>query len=170
MKTIFKELEKPFILVLLFALFITFNFLLNRYMPPNLALDLRFAYSAREAFNILNSMGEGMRQQYLMVIWALDTPYMIFYLLLLIGLNCKVWKQKCLIVLPVITVLLDLFENISVSGLILKFPSESVTLGYMASFFSTTKWLFVGACILYIIVGLIRNSLLNRRPDLDLNS
>jgi hypothetical protein len=169
MKTIFKTLEKPLPLVLLFALFISFNFLLNRYMPPNLALDLRIAYSANEAFRVLHIMGESMRSQYLLVIWALDTPYMIFYLLLLIGLISKVWKEKGFIILPVVTVLLDLFENLAVSGLILRFPSESVTLGYTASFFSTTKWLFVGACLIYIIVGLVRNYVLKRRLALDLN-
>ena len=170
MKTIFKMLKKSSVLAFLFAMFLFFNFLLTRYMPPNLALDLRFAYSASEAFSVLHSMGESMRKQYLIVIWALDTPYMLFYMLFLIGLNCKIWKRKCLTVLPIVTVLLDLFENLSVSGLLLKFPSESVLLGYMASFFSTTKWLFVGACFLYIVVGLIRNALLKMRPDLDLNS
>lgn len=170
MKTIFKSLKKPTSLVVLFVLFISFNFLLNRFMPPNLALDLRFAYSASEAFSVLNSMGESMRMQYLLVIWGLDTPYMVFYLLLLIGLICKIWKQRCLILLPVVTVLLDLFENMTVSGLILRFPTESVTLGYLASFFTTTKWLCVGACVVYLIIGLVRNYMQKNNPGLDLNS
>ncbi|WP_425638199.1 hypothetical protein ACPUEN_02190 [Algoriphagus yeomjeoni] len=170
MKVIFKTLEKSSILAFLFALFVCFNILLNLYMPPKLALDLRFAYSASEAFSVLQTMGGSMRKQYLLIIWVLDMPYMIFYLLLLIGLICKIWKKKCLIILPIVTVLLDLFENLTVSVLILRFPSESFTLGYLASFFSTTKWIFVGACLLYIIVGLIRNLLNRRRTDLDLNS
>lgn len=168
MKTNFKFLDKPSSLVILFALFILFNFFLNRFMPPDLALDLQFAYSAGEAFKAIESMGGNMREQYLIVIWALDAPYIIVYLLLLSGLISKIWKQKKFLILPLIIAGLDFFENLMVSSLLLNFPSESKLLGYFASFFTTTKWLSVGICVVFLIVGLVRNYVLRKETDLDL--
>ncbi|MEB2777584.1 hypothetical protein SYJ56_19870 [Algoriphagus sp. D3-2-R+10] len=168
MKTIFKFLDKPSNLVILFALFLFFNFLLISFISPYQVLDLRFAYSANEAFKVIKNMGESMRGKYLFVIWALDSPYMIVYLLLLIGLIRKLWKQKKFLILPFIIAGLDLFENIMVSSLLLSFPFESKLLGYFASFFTTTKWLCVGVCVVFLIVGLVRNYVFRKEPNLDL--
>ncbi|SFT86048.1 hypothetical protein SAMN04489724_2387 [Algoriphagus locisalis] len=169
MKTIFKKLDKSSYLLLLFALFILFNFLLIYFMPKDYALDIRFAYSASEAFGVLNSMGQNLRKKYLLVIWLLDTPYLVVYLLLLVGLIRKLWKNKVLIYLPLAIVLLDFFENLMVTGLLLSFPSENMVLAYLASFFTTTKWVCVALCVVFLLTGLVKNYVLKNQPDLDLN-
>ncbi|WP_323822444.1 hypothetical protein [Algoriphagus sp. C2-6-M1] len=168
MKAIFKILDKPLSLVVLFVLFVLFNFLLNRFMPTDLALDLRFAYSGSEGIRVIKSMSASIRERYLMGIWVLDTPYMLVYLLLLSGLISKIWKQKKFLVLPFAIVCLDFFENLMVSGLLLSYPSERLILGYLASFFTTSKWLSVGICVVFILAGLIRNYILKNERDLHL--
>ena len=167
MDSFFKKLGKQNYLLVLFILFILFNFLLNRFMPQGLALDIRFAYSASEAYHLLEMMGEETREKYLMVIWALDTPYMMIYFLLLVGLFSKTWKRRKFLFLPVAIVALDFLENVLVSTLIVTFPTENYILGYFASFFTTAKWVCVLGCVLFLIVGLVRNYVLRNQPDLD---
>lgn len=167
METFFKKLSKPSNLLGLFSLFVLFNILLKRFMPKNLALDIRFAYSANEAYDLIRIMGESTREKYLIVIWTLDTPYMFIYFLLLLGLVSKILKQKKFLVLPFVIVGLDFFENVFVSSLLVSFPLENQFLGYFASFFTTTKWLFVGLCMAFLVIGLIRNYVLKNQPNLD---
>lgn len=136
-------------------------------MPKGLALDTRFVYSASEAFNVLEMMGENIREKYLMVIWALDTPYMMIYFLLLVGIFSKTWKQKRFQFLPVAIVAFDFLENVLVSILLVTFPTENYLLGYFASFFTSAKWVCVLGYLIILIVGFGRNYLLRKQPDFD---
>ncbi|PZX55754.1 hypothetical protein [Algoriphagus chordae] len=168
MDSLFKKLDKPAILLALAATFILMNLLLNILMPKGLALDLRFAYSANEAYAALENMGEKLREQYLIVIWTVDMPYILVYFLLLTGIFRKLLTGKNILILPLVVAMLDLMENLLVSGLILSFPTEHIFLGYLASFFTSSKWLFVGACLVYILLGLLRKYLPKSPGDLDL--
>ncbi len=168
METIFKKLGKPSILLVLFALFILFNILLGYFMPMSLALDLRFAYSANEAYTSLKSMGSTVRENYIIVIWVLDSAYMVVYLLLFCSLIIRVLNVRSLIILPFLVFILDLFENLAVTILLLRFPSESQVLGLIASFFTSTKWLVVGLFCFAFITYLIRNYILKNQPNQDL--
>ncbi|SFB33749.1 hypothetical protein [Algoriphagus aquimarinus] len=169
MEAIFRKLERPPSLLALVVLFALFNLLLNYFMPRELALDVRFAYSANEAYNSIQSMGPKVRENYLAVIWILDTAYMLVYLLLFSILIMKISKRKLLVILPLVIFILDLFENLMVTFLLLKFPVESQVLGFIASFFTTTKWLTVGAFCVIFIFCVIRNYVLKNQPDLKLN-
>ncbi len=168
METIFKKLGKPSILLVLSALFILLNLLLGHFMPMNLALDMQFAYSANEAYTSLKSMGSTVRENYIIVIWVLDSAYMVVYLLLSCSLIVRVLNVRSLIVLPFLVFILDLFENLAVTILLLRFPSESQILGFIASFFTTTKWLVVGLFCFAFITYLIRNYILKNQPNQDL--
>lgn len=168
MQIIFKKLGKPSILVVLLTLFFLFIVLLNYFMPRSLALDVRFAYSANEAYELLNSMGPTLRNNYLFVIWGLDTSYMVIYLLLFSSLIVKFLNSKFLAVLPLLIFTLDFFENLMVTILLLRFPVESHVLGFIASFFTTTKWITVGVFWITFLSCLIYNYLFKNQPDLDL--
>lgn len=169
MGSIFKKLDNPVNLLVLFVLFISLYLLLNYFIPRDLALDLQFAYSANEAYESLKTMGAEVRERYLVVIWILDTAYMLVYLLLFSGLIVRCLKSRSLAVFPLAIFILDLFENITVTLLLLKFPEESQTFGYMASFFTTTKWLAVGFFSVIFLSSLVRCYILRNQPDLDMN-
>jgi hypothetical protein len=49
---------------------------------------------------------------------------------------------------------LDFLENISVFYLLNIFPEHSFKIGFFASFFTTTKWVFVGNIIMLLLGGL----------------
>jgi len=169
MKEIFRKLSKSSSLLVLLVLFILFNLLLNYFMPRDLALDVRFAYSANEAYDSLKSMGPKVRENYLIVIWALDTAYMVVYLLLFSAFMVRFMKSKALAIFPFLVFILDLCENLMVTILLIKFPVENQVLGFIASFFTTSKWLVVGFFSVSFISYLIRNYVLKNQPDLNLN-
>lgn len=164
METIFKRLGKPSILLVLFFFFILLNILLGHFIPMSLALDLRFAYSANEAYSSLKSMGATLREKYILVIWVVDTAYMVVYLLLFCSLIVRLLYIKFLLVLPFLIFILDLFENLTVTILLMNYPLKSQVLGLVASFFTTAKWLVVGVFCIAFITYLIRNYLLKDQP------
>jgi hypothetical protein len=169
MQMIFKKLGKRSNLLVLFALFILLIFLLNYFMPRSLALDVHFAYSSKEAYGLLESMGPNLRANYLLIIWILDSAYMVTYLLFFSSLIIKVLNSKYLAALPLLIFTLDLIENVTVTILLLKYPIQSQVLGLIASFFTTTKWLSVGVFWIIFLACLVYHYVLKNQSDLDLN-
>ncbi|MEP0713989.1 hypothetical protein [Algoriphagus sp.] len=168
MKMLLRRLGSRSNLAILFALFLLFIVLLNYYMPRSLALDVKFAYTADEAYTTLKSMGPALRAEYLYIIWVLDSTYMVIYLLLFSSLIVKFLNNKLIAILPLLIFIFDLLENIMVTSLLLKYPTESHILGFVASFFTTTKWLIVAVFWITFLGSLLHHYLLKNQPNLDL--
>jgi hypothetical protein len=142
-------------LIILSCLVILFNILLSSFLPADQALDLKFAYSVKEAYEAIGMLDLETRKIYRFGIWALDLPYMIIYGLLFSGILFKIWEKKKVMFIPLGVVLLDLFENLMVLRILKLYPLENEILATFASFFTTGKWLLVGVMVLMIFFGLI---------------
>lgn len=155
MKLLFQFLSKGKNLLLLFCLFLLFNFLLNSFMPKEYALDLRFAYSVEEAYGAIGHLDTDQRQFYRFGIWVFDMPYMVFYCLLFSGILIKLWKNKKTAWLPFAILIMDLFENLMVLRILKIYPTRNEILVTLASGFTTTKWVLVGILIFALLSGLL---------------
>ena len=155
MKSLFEFLGKGKNLLLLACLFLLFNFLLSHFIPKEYALDLKFAYSADEAYLALGSMNWELRNVYRVVVWFLDMPYMLIYTLFFTGILLKLWRSKKVVWLTLSIFLMDLIENLLVLRLLKTFPGRSEVLPIFCSFFSTTKWTLVIIMVMMIFIGLV---------------
>lgn len=154
MKLLFQFLSKGKNLLLLFCLFVLFNFLLSSFMPKEYALDLKFAYSVEEAYTAIGHLDLDQRQIYRFGIWVFDMPYMVVYCLLFSGILMKLWKNKTTAWIPLSVFVMDLFENLAVLRILKLYPVQNDSLAILASCFSTTKWVLVGILILALFTGL----------------
>lgn len=143
-------------IIVLVALFLTFNSLMKNTIPPESVLDLKFAYSARTAYSMLSEMGEEMRRAYVKCLLFLDIPYMVIYTLLFIQLLNYLWTDTRIQLFCVGILIFDFFENLTIYSMIQIFPDYSSFLGFSASFFTSSKWVFVGVVVLLSIVGAIK--------------
>jgi hypothetical protein len=155
MKSLFVFLGKGKNLLLLACLFLLFNFLLSHFIPKEYALDLKFAYSADEAYLALGSMNWELRNVYRVVVWFLDMPYIFVYTLLFTGILLKLWRSRKVVWLTLSIFLMDLLENLLVLRLLKTFPGRSEVLAILCSFFSTSKWTLVIIMVLMIFIGLV---------------
>lgn len=146
-----------FNLTILTCLLFLFFFLLSSLLPADKVLDLRFAYSVQEAYELIGMLDLETRKIYRFGIWALDLPYMFIYGLLFSGLLHKIWKNQKVLIIPLGVVLMDLFENLMVLRILKIYPLENQALATLASLFTTCKWLLVGLMILTILFGLLHN-------------
>ncbi|WP_139316599.1 hypothetical protein [Algoriphagus marinus] len=153
-------------IVLLVCLFIFFNMMLKQTMPPSLVLDLKFAYSASEAYQALDIMGEEMRKDYIKCLLIFDIPYMLIYTLLFIQLFNFLWKGSQVRLVCVGVLVFDFFENLMIYSMIQIFPDYSSFLGFGASFFTSTKWVFVGIMVALSLIGALKKIFSHERQGL----
>ncbi|MFC3415317.1 hypothetical protein [Algoriphagus hitonicola] len=156
MRSFLNFVSRPVSIFVLAILLILFNGLLMLSMPKEFALDLKFAYSASDVFFALDSMGTDMREFYRIGIWLLDFPYMLVYTLFFTGVIYRLWGENKLLLLPVVIGFFDLLENVMVLYLLDTFPDIPGVLANMASFFTTSKWIFVLFMMASVLGGLIR--------------
>ncbi len=153
-------------IIVLVVLFLTFNSLLKNTIPPNVVLDLKFGYSAKAAYMTLSEMGPEMRQAYLKCLLIFDILYMVIYTLLFIQLLNFLWKDTRLYLFCVGVLIFDLFENLTIYSMIQIFPDYSSFLGISASFFTSSKWVFVAIVITLSLVGAFKKIFFNERQGL----
>ncbi len=163
-ESIFQFLGRRRNLIILFVLFLMFNVGLGWMMPKEHALDLKFAYSASEAYAALEDMGPAQRESYKIGIVSLDMPYIPVYCLLFSGLLVRVWKRRAAAWLPLAIAVMDLLENLSVLVLLALFPAKNETMGLAASFFSTSKWALIALLAIALVFGLISTVVFRRHP------
>lgn len=156
MKRLLNFVSKPVSIFVLAILLILFNGLLMLTMPKEFDLDLKFAYSVSDAFIALDSMGTNMRQFYRVGIWLLDFPYMLVYTLFFSGVIYRLWGESKMLLLPLVIGFFDLLENVMVLYLLNTFPDIPRVVANLASFFTTSKWIFVLFMMASVLGGLIR--------------
>jgi hypothetical protein len=156
MKLLFQFLSKWGNLLLLFSLLLLFNILLSSILPKEYALDLMFAYSAKEAYSALGHLDPEQIRIYKIGTLLLDMPYIAIYSLLFSGLMVKIWGSKNAAWLPVVIGVMDFFENLSVLRLLAVYPLENQSLAVLASLFTTSKWVMVGVLFFAMSFGLAR--------------
>lgn len=125
-------------------------------MPKEYALDLKFAYTVEEAYAAMSQLTIEEQQRYKFGILALDMPYLVIYGLFFSGILVKLWKSKWIVLIPVLIMVMDFFENLMVIQILNLLPDQSATLATLASIFTTSKWILIGVLAGFIILGMVR--------------
>lgn len=126
-------------------------------------LDLMIGATPEKIFGMIEQYGEFGRPFYRNVELTVDIVYPIVYLfffgLLISWLFQRGFASTSAIrkynILPLGAWFFDLLENIVIVILVSIFPSQPVGLAWILVLFTTVKWLFAGASILLILVGLV---------------
>ena len=126
-------------------------------------LDLQFFYTPEKAYSWVEAYGVEGRIQYRNILLTADIAWPMLYTLLL---SCPItWlfkrsvaegsKAQLLNVVPFGALLVDYLENACIVTMLSIFPSEPTVLAWMATACTTVKWLFVGASVLVLLVGVV---------------
>lgn len=153
MRMIFYPFERGRNLLLLLLLFIWVNTLLSSFLPKDHALDLKFAYTVEEAYHSLNQLDPDQREIYIFGVWALDMPYLIIYFFFFSGLLRFLHGNRKFYWVPLLISLTDFIENLLLLRILKLFPDTQSGLVRLCSFFTTSKWIFVGGLVICLLMG-----------------
>jgi len=153
-------------IAILIFLFVFFNVMLKQTISAELVLDLKFGYTASDAYQVLQEMGQEQREAYLRCLLLFDIPYMVIYTLLFIQLFNFLWKEKGFQLFCLGILVFDLLENFMILMMIQTFPDYSSFLGFSASFFTSAKWVLVGVAVVLCLVGVFKKIFSNQRQGL----
>lgn len=127
-------------------------------------LDLQLFYTPTKAYQMVASYGEAGRAFYRITELTLDIIYPIvytlFFSLLITWLFRKGFpvgsRMQRLNVVPFGAWLFDLLENLGIVGMLSVFPSTPALLAWVTALFTLVKWLFAGASMVLVVIGLVR--------------
>lgn len=125
-------------------------------------IDLQFFSTPAKLFGMVESYGDYGRPFYRNVELTVDIIYPIIYTLafgLLISWlfqrgfqpDSKMQKWN---VMPVGMWLFDLLENLGIVTMLSVWPSQPAAVAWLTTIFTMVKWMFAGASLLLIVVGL----------------
>ncbi len=126
-------------------------------------LDLMFFATPEKLFAMIERYGDYGRPFYRSVELTVDIIYPIVYLFFFGLLISWLFQRgfpsnspmRTYNVMPLGAWFFDLLENICIVILVSIFPSQPMALGWVLFLFSSVKWLFAGASILLILIGLV---------------
>ena len=126
-------------------------------------IDLQFFSTPAKLFSLIESYGEYGRPFYRNVELTVDIIYPIIYTLAF-GLLLS-WlfqrgfqpdsKMQKWNVMPVGIWLFDLLENLGIVTMLSMWPSQPAALAWLTTIFTMIKWMFAGASMLLIVVGIV---------------
>ena len=120
------------------------------------ALDLRLYYSIQDVSQLLSGITSQSRNMKIFGTLLVDTPYAIFYGFYFSYFLKSVLRVKHWIIFsPFAITFFDILENITLSMIYWKFPKISSEMVYIASLFTTLKWLSVFLVLLLAIYFLL---------------
>jgi len=155
-----KKYARTEILVLLLAIVLIVNFLLFPLLMPAgegvKPLDIMFAYSPAEAYEMIASYSEETRQNYIRGLLLIDFAYPVIYSLLL-GLGVYLlWRNPRLSLQPLLIMAADYLENTGILIMLSAWPARISGLAIATSIFTTLKWSMVVLSVMLIFGGLVR--------------
>ncbi|MBK8780620.1 MAG: hypothetical protein IPO22_02190 [Anaerolineales bacterium] len=126
-------------------------------------LDLMLFTTPEKLFGMIEKYGEFGRPFYRNVELTVDIIYPIVYLFAFGMLISWLFQRgfastspmRKYNVVPLGAWFFDLLENIVVVTLLFMFPAQPVGLAWVFVFLNTAKWIFAGASILLMLVGLV---------------
>lgn len=126
-------------------------------------LDLMFFAVPDQTFDMIERYGDLGRIFYRNVELTADIVYPIIYLfafaLLISWLFQRGFspesKMMKLNVMPLGAWFFDLLENLSIVAMLSMYPAKPAALAWLFALFNAVKWLFAGASIVLILVGLV---------------
>jgi hypothetical protein len=126
-------------------------------------IDLQIFYTPEKVYSMVAAYGETGRADYRTFELTGDIVYPIIYTLFFALLITWLFRRgfaansplQKLNVVPVGGWLFDLLENLSIVTMLSIYPSTPSALAWIAAIFTLVKWLFAGATILLILLGLV---------------
>ncbi|TVR73939.1 MAG: hypothetical protein EA408_03655 [Marinilabiliales bacterium] len=159
-ETILRKYARPYILTLLFAIVLIVNFLLFPLLMPAgqgvKPLDVMFAYSPAEAYEMIASYSEQTRQNYIRGLLLIDFAYPVIYSLLLGFGIYLLWRNPRLSLQPLLIIAADYLENTGILMMLSAWPEWNSGLAIATSIFTTLKWSMVAFAVILILSGLVR--------------
>jgi hypothetical protein len=125
-------------------------------------IDLLFGYTPAQVFEMVAAYGEEGRAFYRTLELTLDVIYPIAYTMFFSALLTAVLPRAFphrpaahhLALLPLPAFLIDMAENIGIVTMLSQYPTQSETVAQISSLLTTAKWLWFGAIILTLLIGL----------------
>ena len=160
---------QPHIILLLLLLVLVVNLFVFPYYTSRIVpdegppvLDLRFGFSADQAYNTLEAFGNDGRAVYMEMLLVADTFYPLIYGLLLIFLASFFVKRilkpgnefRVINLLAVDAVIFDFLENAGIALMIRQFPHRIDFVAGLTSVFNILKWIMVGLAVLLVLVSM----------------
>lgn len=130
-------------------------------IPP---LDITIpSYSAEYAQDTINKMSDPARAFYKSIELGADLIYPLIYGFAFALLIAFLWKKlgwgqgllKWVILFPLLGMIFDYGENLSIVSLINQHPNPAVGTAQMAAYFSLAKWSFAFSALAAIVIGLL---------------
>lgn len=123
-----------------------------RYSKGLPLLDMRFHYTVREVYQLLDALGPAGRGIYLRFYWTLDLvmPALFGAFLWLAIRRTALRKFKGLAVMAACA---DYAENISITVLLCCYPWQVATLAAFGAWLTTVKWLAYAGAMLVAAIG-----------------
>lgn len=128
-------------------------------------LDVRFAYTPADVQHLFEALGAGGRSLYALTEVTLDLVFPFVYggLLAILVLNLfSRERARYLVLVPVLGVVFDLLENITVALLAWTYAGGTSPAAWAASVFSSTKLILGALGLLIVLAGAVLN-LVKRR-------
>lgn len=159
---------------------LVFPYYTDRIVPEHgpAVLDMRFGFSAEQAYDTLEAFGEEGRAYYLEMLLVADTLYPLIYGLFLIFLASFFLKRilkpgnqfRIVNLLAIDAVLFDFLENAGIAYLISQFPLRSDFVAGLASAFNILKWVMVSASVMLVLVSMLLSILKLSKRGADASS
>nr|MBX2871587.1 hypothetical protein [Saprospiraceae bacterium] len=130
-------------------------------IPP---LDITIpSYSAEYAQDLITKLSDEARAFYKSIEMGADLVYPLIYGFAFALLIAFLWKKlgwengllKWVILFPLIGMIFDLGENLSIVSLINQYPNPTAGTAQIAAYFSLAKWSFAFPALGAIIIGLV---------------
>ena len=126
-------------------------------------IDLQLFYTPDKVFSMVASYGEEGRVSYRIfevtgdIIYPMVyTPFFALFITWLFQRGFPVdSKMHKLNVVPFGGWLFDLLENLGIVAMLSLYPSTPAMLAWISAIFTLIKWLFAGATIILILIGLV---------------
>lgn len=124
--------------------------------------DTLFSFDINTYYELMNAYGEEGRNFYILIRWTFDVVWPLTYFTFLFSsigylLKKMYMKRYYLLMLPVISVSLDFFENIVVTIAMTIYPVEVDALIVLLMGASLFKWVFITITFIVLTGLLIRN-------------
>lgn len=126
-------------------------------------IDLQIFYTPQKVYSMISAYGEAGRLGYRNFELTGDILYPIVYTIFFALLVTWLFQRgftadspiQKLNVIPLGAWLFDLLENLSIVAMLSAYPSTPTGLAWIAAVFTLIKWMFAGATILLILIGLV---------------
>ncbi len=147
------------LMILFFALVFPFtNQLFEENANTRLIPDMLIFYSPTNLEELALIYGEAGRDYYILTKYTLDIVWPLCYTfslaVILMYLFKTAKKYYFSVFLPIAAFAFDLLENITLSIVFSQYPTMIPALGYLASVFSTLKWVTIAAVMIFALIML----------------